>query len=433
MFKILKSNSGIIYLGTVILVLIVFGMIAYTLANLSVIGNGKTANLYADTQAELAALAGIEHAFNNIIIDFSNYWGTTDTISMGKSKFFIEVDTFDEYGVKLRSDRKRVIATGMTGSSQKKVQVIFSALQEAAEFAMYIFGLEDPVKKTYVYFGNNNKLDGFIWFGTNVDVRLTRANIGTVGIYVPQGHSVTTDAPFDETYKWQIYPPPLPEFPVFDTSVHDSLLTVARSIAVTDTVGNGNKFFGDFLIGDAFDISEYLDNTLFINGDLLVTGAGAIIASGTLENPGFIVVNGTAEFKNGCSVGDNITTVASGDVSVVSTGTRYGLDWSHLPWGDRPTRVNELFSYTNVSISGGIVYANVESLGDLSLRGTIYAVCYCVGTVEIESATFQGSVVANSVKLDRITNSVMEFVPPLPGTATSGLKPTIRSGSWKML
>lgn len=426
--NILIRNKGFIYLGTVILVVILFGLMAHTLSNLLVISNSKTSNLYIDTQAELAAAAGIEYAFYKMVNNFANWMGTPDSITVGKSKFFVQVDTLDENGNKLNADIRRVISTGVTERSIKKIQVKFSALGELFSFSMCIKQLESE-KKHYVQIGMNNKLAGDLFFGTDVYVKTKRQNIDTTAIYVPPGHVVTSDADFDDTYSWQVYPPPLPEFPIFDTTVHDSLLAVAASITST----SGNKIKGNLTINSEWDLSTYENNTVFIKGNLVVSGSNANIPSRTTQNPGYIVVDGTVDYKNACSVGDNIITIASGNVAVISTGTRYGEDWSHIPFNERPNRVNELFSKINVDMTAGMVFANVESLGDLQLRGTIYAVCYCTGTVEIESATFQGSVVANDTKLDRITNSILEFIPPLPGSATGGLKPTIVPGSWKLL
>ncbi|MCG2717134.1 MAG: hypothetical protein L6422_12850, partial [Candidatus Marinimicrobia bacterium] len=351
-----------------------------------------------------------------------------DYIAIGKSKFFVQVDTLDENGTKLNADIRRVISTGMTERSIKKIQVMFSALGEVFSFSLCIMQLDKEANK-YVEIGLNNILAGDLFFGTDVSVKTKRQDIHNTTIYVPPGHVVASGADFDDTYRWQVYPPPLPVFPVFDTTVHDSLLAIAASITST----SGNKIKGNLTINSEWDLSTYENNTVFIKGDLVVSGSNAIIPSGTTQNPGYIVVDGTVDYKNACSVGDNIITIASGNLAVISTGTRYGKDWSHLSFKDRPNRVNELFSYTNVDMSAGIVFANVASLGDLQLRGTIYAACYCTGTVEIESATFQGSVVANNTKLDRITNSILEFIPPLPGSATGGLKPTIVPGSWKLL
>ncbi|MCH8011343.1 MAG: hypothetical protein IIA61_05265 [Candidatus Marinimicrobia bacterium] len=429
MIKVFRKNEGIIYLGTVIMVLVLFGLMSYTLSNLLVISNGKTANLYLDTQAELAAVAGVEYAFYHLVDNFANWTGTSDYIIIGKSKFFVEVDTLDEDGTKLNSDIRRVVSTGVFERSIKKIQVKFSAQGEVFSFSLYIKELEDPQKKDYILIGKNNDLKGHLFFGTNVYVKTSRSRIDTTTIYVTPGHVVTSDDPFDDTYNWQVYPPPFPEFPIFDTTIHDSLLAIASSITST----SGNKINGNLTIDSEWDLSAYENNTIFIKGNLTVTGSDATIPSETTQNPGWIIVDGTVDYKSSCSVGDNIITIASGDIAVISTGTQYGLDWSHLPFNDRPSRVNELFSYTNIDISAGVVFANVESLGDLQLRGTIYAICYSTGTVEIESATFQGAIVANATKLDRITNSEMEFIPPLPGSATGGLKPTIVPGSWKML
>lgn len=430
MIKVFRKNEGIIYLGTVILVMVLFGLMAYTLSNLLVISNGKTANLYIDTQAEFAAIAGVEYASYQLLDDFANWMGTSGYISIGKSKFLVEVDTLDEDGTELQADIRRVVSTGVTERSIKKIQVKFSAASEQFSYAMYINELTDPSKNESVYFGKNNTLTGHIYIGTNVDVRVKRVDIDTTTIYVPPGYIVTSSsAEFDDTYKWQIYPPPLPEFPIFDVTVHDSLLDIASAITST----SGNKINGNMSVNYEWDLSTYENNTVFINGNLTVTGSNATIPSRTTQNPGYIVVDGTVDYKVGCSVGDNIITIASGDVAVISTGTQYGLDWSHLPLNQRPARVNELFSYSNIDMTAGVVFANVESLGNLQLRGTIYAACYCAGIVEIESAIFQGSVVANSVKLDRITNSTLEFVLPLAISATGGLKPSIIAGSWKML
>lgn len=418
------------YMATVFLVLIIMGVVTWSLANLVVASNGKSANLYADTQAELAAVAGVEYAFYNLIKDFANWTGTTSPVTVGNSAFRVDVDTLDENGVKLTADERRIVSTGTIGSSVKKIQVHFKAADESFSFAMYVNELTDPSKSKSLKISMNNTLKGNLYFGISVDVNIQRADIDTTTIYVPPGHVVTSSpADFDDTYKSQIYPPPLPEFPVFDTTVHDSLLAIASAI----TTSSGNKINGDLTINSAWDLSTYTDNTVFINGNLTVTGASATIASLTTQNPGYIVVDGTVDYKNGCSVGDNIVTIASGNVAVISTGTRYGEDWSSLPVTQRPARVNELFSHANVDLTAGIVFANVESMGDLQLRGTIYAACYAVGIVEIESATFQGSVVANSVKLDRIANSIMEFILPLAISSTGGLKPTVVSGSWKML
>ncbi|MCK4448043.1 MAG: hypothetical protein KAW56_13300, partial [Candidatus Marinimicrobia bacterium] len=165
--NILIRNKGFIYLGTVILVVILFGLMAHTLSNLLVISNSKTSNLYIDTQAELAAAAGIEYAFYKMVNNFANWMGTPDSITVGKSKFFVQVDTLDENGNKLNADIRRVISTGVTERSIKKIQVKFSALGELFSFSMCIKQLESE-KKHYVQIGMNNKLAGDLFFGTDV-------------------------------------------------------------------------------------------------------------------------------------------------------------------------------------------------------------------------------------------------------------------------
>lgn len=432
MLKHLRKNDGFIYLGIAIVVLVLFGMIAYTLSNLLVISNGKNANLYIDTQAELAAAAGIEYAFDHLMNDFPNWMGSSDFITFGKSKFFVQVDTLDEDGTKLTVDLRRVVSTGVTESSVKKIQVMFSAFQEAFYYSIYINELEDPTSE-YVLLGDKNRISGDIYIGTNVYVETEREYIDTTTIYVPPGCIVTSDYEFDDTYRWEVYSPPLPEFPIFDTTVHDSLIAIASSITST----TGNKIYGDLTIDSEWDLSTYENNTVFIKGDLVVSGSDAKVNlednSLTTVNPGYIIVDGTVEYKTGCSFGDNIITIASDILDFKSTGTQYGLDWSHLAFNERPNRVNEIFSRADANIAAGIVFANVESLGNLVLGGTIYTASYTAGTVEIDSDNFQGSIVANNAEGDMITKSIMDFIPKNFVTATGGLKPTIVPGSWKWL
>ena len=193
MIKVFRKNEGIIYLGTVIMVMVLFGLMAYTLSNLLVISNGKTANLYLDTQAELTAIAGIEYAYYKLLNDFANWEGTGGYVSIGKSKFFVEVDTLDEDGTKLNADIRRVVSTGVTERSIKIIQVKFSAANEAFSYAMYINELTDPSKNESVIFATgNNTLKGDIYIGTNVDVRVKREDIDTTTIYVPPGYIVTS-------------------------------------------------------------------------------------------------------------------------------------------------------------------------------------------------------------------------------------------------
>lgn len=424
-----KNDRGIIYIATVIMVLVLFSLMTYTMSTIISINSEKTSNLYIDTEAELCAIAGVEYAFYQLVNDFTNWSGTSGSINFGKGAFQVVVYDTDENGNNLNSDIKRIIVTSVVEKSIKKIQVTFSSLGEPFSFSMYIKELQDPIKNHYIEIGTNNNLKGDMYFGDNVNVKTPRSRIDTTSVYVPPGHVVTSSATFDETYSWDIYPPPLPTFPVFDHTFHDSLLSIAEAITST----NGNEIFGNLIVNSAWDLSAYDSNTVFINGNLTVTGASAIISSFTTDSPAFIIVDGTVDFKNGCSVGDNVITIASGSVNVISTGTLYGLDWSATPLGDRPSRVNEIYSFGDIDISGGKVFSNVNAIGDLSLRGTIYASCYCVGTVEIESAIFEGAVVATNLKLDRITNSELLFIPPLPGSATGGLKPTIVAGSWKVL
>ncbi|MCG2716573.1 MAG: hypothetical protein L6422_09925 [Candidatus Marinimicrobia bacterium] len=174
--NILIRNKGFIYLGTVILVVILFGLMAYTLSNLLVISNSKTSNLYIDTQAELAAVAGIEYAFYKLVNDFTNWMGTPDYIAIGKSKFFVQVDTLDENGTKLNADIRRVISTGVTERSIKKMQVKFSALGEVFSFSLCIKQRDKEANK-YVEIGLNNILAGDLYFGTDVSVKTKRQDI----------------------------------------------------------------------------------------------------------------------------------------------------------------------------------------------------------------------------------------------------------------
>lgn len=427
--KMKNREEGLIYIGTVIMVLVFFSLMVVTMSKISSNASKKSGYLYIDAEAEMIATAGVEYAFYQFVNDFINWSGTSGYINFGKGAFQVVVYNTDENGNNLNADKKRIIVTSVVEKSIKKIQATFSAVSEPFSFAMYIKELKDPSKNTYVELGTNNELKGIMFFGTNVHVKTPRSKIDTTTIYVPPGYQVTSNVPFDETYSWQTYPPPLPEFPVFDSFVHDSLLAIAAAITST----SGNKIMGNTTINSAWDLSAYDLNTVFINGNLTVTGASATVASFTTDAPALIVVDGTVDYKTGCTIGDNVITIASGNVNVISTSTLYGQDWSATPIGDRPARVNEIYSEENIDISSGKVFGNVEAMGDLSLRGTIYASCYCLGTVEIESAIFEGAVVATSTKLDRVTNSKLIFLPPLPGSATGGLKPTIVPGSWKVL
>jgi len=432
MIKVFRKNDGIIYLSTAIMIILVFGLITYTLSNLLVISNEKSANLYLDAQAELAAVTGIEYGFYYLTNDYANWMGTSGPITMGKSTFTVQVYKTDEDGTPLQTAFRRVIATGITESSVKVVQVMFNAFPAAFEYACYINQLENEANE-YVRFGRNNRFSGNIYIGDDVYVQTKRSYMEAVSIFVPPGHVVTSDDPFDATYQWQVFsPPPQPQFPTFDTTWHDSLLTIASSI----TSSSGNKHLGNLTINSAWDLDVYTDNTIFIKGNLTVTGNNADVNKTnilTTENPGYIIVDGTVTYKNNCYVGDNVVTISSGNFDLLSTNTRYGGDWAHLPFFERPDRVNEIFTHGDANVASGVVYANVEAMGDLSLRGTIYTISYTRGSVEIESSTFQGSVVANTCKLDRIMNSVMDLIPKEFITSTGGFKPSISPGSWKLL
>ena len=435
--NIWKLNDGVIYLATVIMMLVLAGLFITVLTKILNSSSLKNGNLYIDSQAEMAAVAGIEYAYYQMINDFANWDGTgTETyVTLGNSKFMVEVRTDDEIGDPLSSDLKRVISTGVTEKSIKKIQVLITVLSEAFTFALYIFELEDPIKNNEIRIPSSSSLKGDLYIGTNVDISIKREYIDNVSVYVPPGYTVfSSPADFDDTYSWDTHPLPLPEFPVFDTTVHDALLAIAAGIIPADTIGVNNKIYGDLTINSDWDLSAYEGNTVFINGDLTVSGNNANINANIpflpLADPGYIIVNGTVDYKNNCLVGDNIITIASGDVTVLSTGTQYGIDWSPNPV---PTRVNEIFSWTNVNLSAGTVFASVESMGDASLKGNVNTAVFCAGTVQVEGAIFKGSLVTRKVKLDKMANCDLEFKLPLAVSATAGLKASIVPGSWKVI
>ena len=138
--NIWKLNDGVIYLATVIMMLVLAGLFITVLTKILNSSSLKNGNLYIDSQAEMAAVAGIEYAYYQMINDFANWDGTgTETyVTLGNSKFMVEVRTDDEIGDPLSSDLKRVISTGVTEKSIKNIQVLITVMSEAFTFSLYI-------------------------------------------------------------------------------------------------------------------------------------------------------------------------------------------------------------------------------------------------------------------------------------------------------
>jgi len=419
-----NSSAGVIYIGTVVMVLLLFSLMAYTMGNIISINSQKTASQYGSAEAELLAQAGIEYAYYKLEENFIDWNGTSGEVSFAKGSFNVAVYNTDENGAALNADQKRIISTGTLDQSRSKIQATFSSASEAASFTVFIQELESAA----VNIASNNTLEGNFYFASSVNVGPASSNISSTAIYSPSASNITFDDNNNAGLA-QTYPAPVPVFPTFDTFKHDSLLTIAVKIKNS----RRNLINGDLTINSAWYPADYIHRTVFIKGDLTVTGSAAVIPSGTITQPTYIVVDGNIVFDNGCSFGDNIITIASGSITISGAATRYGIDVSGTAVSDRPARINELASTGNIIIDEADIFSNVEAQGNISLTGRLVGTLYANGSVNIDAAVLEGSIMARSAAGDLINNSILKYAPSSPSSSTGALKPSIIPGSWKVL
>lgn len=424
-----QKGISIILVLMAMLALAVIGTVIFSITATETVISAKTA---ASTQAFYVAESGIQYALAQMRTNFETFTGVSDKPA-GNGTFSVAVYTTDESGTALLASRRRVKSTGMVGDSKRVIQVMLSNQPPSFSFGCYISRSDAPTGILQIY--NSTTINGNFYIGADVNVRpgAVLGNLVPTLVCVPVGHVVTGYG------NWAVHPNPQPVLQPLDTKFYD------QKIAIAETIPSGNNnsaflagtspyYYGNLTISNPLDLKKpgYADTTeggytIYIKGSLVINGATVYCGSmaGDKANPARIVVAGSTvnEIKGNAALGNNLVIISQSDLSIIGTNTQVGTTTTGV--------VNEIYSRTNVSMSGGQIYSNIFSSGDISVRTMVRGAVQSMYAAEFESGDFAGTLQSASIKLDRITNSAISFSGTLPSSSTGATKASVMPGSWK--
>ncbi|MCF7797714.1 MAG: DNRLRE domain-containing protein [Lentisphaeria bacterium] len=292
--------------------------------------------------------------------------------------------------------------TRESGINRPRLEIYYSGDPEPA-------GLE--IKPTASLYGN-------LYVGGNVVAR-DGATIGDppldpVVIYV-SGEDTVYSNEFDTYFSWGslAYPPTISFLDSTVVDSVDSLLTVAENISSS----SGNKISGSrsFTV-QTLDFNDYAENTLFVKGDISMTGT--TVLSMPFEAPGKMVASGNILMENhpggGVTIGDNMIFVAGGNI-IITGDAQFGVDHSATIPAEREVTTNQLWArdYLNTGTNGYItiqdnaeVWSVVISDRTIHLSADLYGAAFTPDTLDmsyattyLEGAFWCGQVVGDSLGL----------------------------------
>ncbi|NQU68175.1 MAG: hypothetical protein HQ510_09565 [Candidatus Marinimicrobia bacterium] len=300
---------------------------------------------------------------------------------------------------------------------------------------------QDTLIDTLVYFneygeflvtGEQGTLDGFLYVGADIifDYTFTNslAHIGENPDYlthlkIPETSTVVPGNPIDQNhYTWETVS--ALDLPDFDHHAYDSLLATAEGISHNP---NNGKFVGDvnwpydgqWDETNWFHLQNYIDRTMYVNGDCQIQYCEIENIGGDSNEPGIIVATGniTIDTPLGEFIPDNIILISGGDVQI--TGANFGSVMNDEHWG---SVVNEIYARGSISLigedEGNRIFAQTYAfetdnmgvsveLNSVDFYGLIYAP-NSTGNIDMAADKwFKGAMYANQIKDDRFENNYL--------------------------
>jgi len=186
--------------------------------------------------------------------------------------------------------------------------------------------------------------------------------------------------------------------PDFDFTAQDSLLAVASAIIGS----SGNKYNGNFTMnGGILDMSVYTDNTLYVDGDILLKACE--VTGGSVNYPGILVASGdiTVRALSGvqAEINDNILLISGGTVDLQNE-TQFGTDYSLIAPSLRPTTLNEIFALGDIIINEDVnAWASFYAGINVNLQGEAFGLLYAHTAFQFTGSSpyFEGAMFVRAV------------------------------------
>lgn len=387
----MKTNKK----GNIILVFILMTALIVIASSFIFLISGKMRNItyeLSSMRALYVAEAGLQKAMWYLVTPSSQggqgtSWrttGVTESYSLGQYTFSILDSGVDE--AIIASTGEVLSATRFI--SQKVSLISFPSAFDYAIFSNSEINATGSVLITGDIFGN-----GDTNFGGS-------AQLVDGSVYHPPGYEVD-GAPDGGV------PDPLPTMPSLDTSSYDSEISIAEGVASGDV-----NYTSDIYLNGG---------TVYVNGDVNISGTG------TIYGPGAIVATGNINISGTLTSNDSGINFISGD-SMNLSGSSTIPDSTFYSSGS-----------INVSGSGRFIGGSFLTNGDINMSGSpsIQGIVYSGGTTTITGdVSLNGSFACST--LNHLTGNVSitfdeealpEEIPP--GFASEGISPI--KGSWKEL
>lgn len=377
MKSLLIKEDGFAFAATAITVSVILAFSALYLSNSVSLNITEASDVYSTSQSYWSTLSGLDYAIQKANDDEA-LTGIAGTYSFYNSSVTIELSSTDRFGASLGADQTRVISTG-THSQTKRIAELtgqeyfpvnsgkgfwpnMSVIESASDDTLRLYG--SFILNDSIYVGENVLNDG----ATIGDTQFG----DPTHIYARIGNSVTGYDP------WSVHPDDSLKLPILNFTLEDSLIDLADTITTT----SGNKNFGDLVVNeDTLDLSNYTDNTLFVNG--VVQLKGATVVGGTYNNPGLLVAAADivceASGSTETTVADNILFISKTQVKILNQGQ----------FGNSVTQtVNEIYARIDILIAkDATCYVQNYSRGTLNQVGTVYGMNYSDGALKWTQAT----------------------------------------------
>lgn len=376
--NIFMEESGFVFTATATVISVILGLTILFMTNTIRSESVRVAELYSAQSAYWEAVTEVQVAATMI-----QHNGTSVLPHIGTYYPNVTVTQIDQTNMTISST---VVIGGVDAGAERSVSInltspLFTIIENVSnEFDFTGFSRVDGGN---FYIGGDAEIKSFWWWSL--------AFIGrdsTVHFYLPTGSTFDPPTPQggDDYTVTNVTPINLPGF---DHTVYQQLLDYASSISIDNpAVGefNGTTKIDASTFPSGIDLqsSNYtgggilsgLGKGIFINGKLEFDGGAGesfIVDNNTSNSPGFIVVNGKAEFEGDWFlwiptfiIPDNVIIITKG--KIVFKYVNFGESTSY-PTNTWPNYVNEI--YTQASLQTDRWSLGSEMFGQINVMGSV--------------------------------------------------------------
>jgi len=289
----------------------------------------------------------------------------------------------------------QIISTGeVTGIMKTVSQVVtIGGLPAAFDYAVYC--------NTGTAFSGNVNVEGDVYMNGNSSFG-SNCRFTDGYVYHPAGTSLSGSGTWTDGGAVN----PVPVFPVFDSSYYDNLITAAQGVP------SGSQTYNNTTLNLA-------GSTIYVNGDVTISG------NTTINGPGTIVATGTIQQSGNTYSSSSPKFISSGLLKV--TGNTYTSGVTYYS----ATNI-EASGNTRVDVGGMLTKGAVKLTGNLNLSGVVFAdsgASFISGNPVI-----RGALVANSFSTFSGNANVVFDESKFPSTMPTGFTAstlTVKKGSWR--